>query len=174
MVGRALIRLSDGLDRIATWAGYAAIVLMVVLVGIQVVARYLFAQPPGWTEEGARYAMVWGGLLGAAVAFRGGLDPIVAKAALFDRHPAWRIAGGLLRGISVFAFVVPIWWYSFFGLNVNPERGFLARSAGRLAEGLEVSMVWFTVAVPVMATLILIHLAASMFRPPAPPREYDT
>ena len=40
-------------------------VLMVVLIGVQVVARYVWAAPPGWTEEGARYAMVWAGLLGA-------------------------------------------------------------------------------------------------------------
>ena len=34
------------------------------LIAIQVVARYVFSEPPGWTEEGARYAMVWSGLLG--------------------------------------------------------------------------------------------------------------
>ena len=48
---------------------------MVVLVMFQVLARYVFRAVPVWTEEAARYCMVWGGLFGATVAFHGDLDP---------------------------------------------------------------------------------------------------
>jgi TRAP-type C4-dicarboxylate transport system permease small subunit len=49
------------------------IVLMVALVAAvswQVISRYVFASPSSWTEEVARFLMIWIGLLGAAHAFR--------------------------------------------------------------------------------------------------------
>ena len=49
------------------------IVLMVALVAAvswQVISRYVFASPSSWTEEVARFLMIWIGLLGAAYAFR--------------------------------------------------------------------------------------------------------
>ena len=51
----------------------ALIVLMaalVVSVSWQVISRYVFASPSSWTEEVARFLMIWVGLLGAAYAFR--------------------------------------------------------------------------------------------------------
>lgn len=51
----------------------ALIILMVALVAAvswQVVSRYVFSSPSSWTEEVARFLMIWIGLLGAAYAFR--------------------------------------------------------------------------------------------------------
>ena len=51
----------------------ALIVLMaalVISVSWQVISRYVFASPSSWTEEVARFLMIWVGLLGAAYAFR--------------------------------------------------------------------------------------------------------
>lgn len=51
------------------------VVLMLGLVGAvswQVISRYVFAAPSSWTEEVARFLMIWVGLLGAAYAFRTG------------------------------------------------------------------------------------------------------
>jgi len=49
------------------------IVLMAALVAAvswQVISRYVFSSPSSWTEEVARFLMIWVGLLGAAYAFR--------------------------------------------------------------------------------------------------------
>ncbi len=49
------------------------ILLMVALVAAvswQVISRYVFSSPSSWTEEVARFLMIWIGLLGAAYAFR--------------------------------------------------------------------------------------------------------
>ena len=43
---------------------------MVFSVTWQVVSRYLFASPSSWTEEVARFLLIWIGTLGAAYAFR--------------------------------------------------------------------------------------------------------
>jgi TRAP-type C4-dicarboxylate transport system permease small subunit len=52
------------------------IVLMTVLVTAvswQVISRYIFTSPSSWTEEVARFLLIWIGVLGAAYAFRMGV-----------------------------------------------------------------------------------------------------
>lgn len=52
------------------------IVLMLCLVGSvlwQVISRYIFASPSSWTEEVARFLLIWISLMGAVYAFRTGM-----------------------------------------------------------------------------------------------------
>lgn len=52
------------------------IILMVALVASvswQVISRYGFSTPSSWTEEVARFLLIWIGVLGAAWAFRTGV-----------------------------------------------------------------------------------------------------
>lgn len=54
----------------------ALILLMLCLVGAvlwQVISRYIFASPSSWTEEVARFLLIWIALLGAVYAFRTGM-----------------------------------------------------------------------------------------------------
>jgi TRAP-type transport system small permease protein len=152
---------SDALDRLCRWGALAALVLMVVLIGIQVAARYLWRDPPGWTEEGARYAMVWAGLLGATVAFRAGFDPVLAKFKLFERG-VLRVTAAALRAIATVLFLAPILFFCLFGPGYDLTRGYIARSAERSAEAIGVPMVWFTIALPIAITVIFIHLLADI------------
>jgi TRAP-type C4-dicarboxylate transport system permease small subunit len=160
-VSQLLIRLSDALHRLCRWGAAAGIALMVVLIAVQVVARYLFKEPPAWTEEGARYAMIWGGLLGATLAFRWRQDPVLTKLRFFERGPGHGL-GLALRALATVVFLGPIWFYSLFGPNFDVTRGYLARSAVRTAEAIGLSMVWFSAAVPVAITVIFVHLAAQL------------
>ena len=63
----------------------ALVVAMVVSVTWQVLSRYLFVVPAAWTEELARFLLIWIGMLGAAYAYRTrshlGLDLLPAKLA---------------------------------------------------------------------------------------------
>lgn len=56
---------------------------MVVSVTWQILSRYLFVVPAAWTEELARFLLIWIGLLGAAYAYRTrshlGLDLLSSK-----------------------------------------------------------------------------------------------
>ena len=155
---RALQSLSNAVDRFCRFGAAAGLVLMLVLIAIQVVARYLFSEPPGWTEEGARYAMVWSGLLGSAVAFKAGTDPVMLRLKAFEGNVfiAW------VRAVSVVIFVAPILYFCLVGPGQDLARGFLARSASRNTEAIGLSMAWFTAALPVTFVAILIHVAASL------------
>ncbi len=154
-------RLSAALNRAALWGAVAAVLVMTFAASWQVIARYVLDAPPVWTEELARRAMVWAGMLGASCAFRASSDPTL--------FPGMRdVPGGvgkllaLLRACGVLLFAVPVIWYSLFGLNMNMARGFLGRSLNRQAEMIDLPMIWFTASVPLAFTLILIHLAADL------------
>lgn len=46
------------------------LVLMVSAVTWQVIARYLLGSPSGWTEELARFLLIWIGLFGGTLAYQ--------------------------------------------------------------------------------------------------------
>jgi len=158
---KLLIGLSDGLNRIALAGAILALAVMAFAVGYQVVARYVFAAPPIWTEELARRAMVWAGMLGASVAFHARSDPtLFTQMRELAGTPGKLLA--LIRAAGVTVFAVPVLYFSLFGANQNLARGFLGRSLEREAEMLGISMVWFTAAVPVAFVIVMVHVIAGL------------
>jgi TRAP-type C4-dicarboxylate transport system permease small subunit len=155
----AIIRISDGLDWACRTGAGVCFIAMLAFVAIQVVARYLLQSPPTWTEELARYAMVWGGLLGATMAFKTHFDPTLIKAPM-GKSRTVMLGASLLRTAAVIIFMTPVLYYSLFGPNMTPARGFLGRSLLRTADTLGFPMIFIAAAVPIAATVILIHLAA--------------
>lgn len=156
-----LDRLSHWLNSIALWGAVLAVLVMVFAAGWQVVARYALQAPPVWTEELARRAMVWAGMLGASAAFRAGIDPVLNAGALQIRGLAGK-GLALIRAAGALLFVTPVIWFSLFGPNMNMARGFLGRSLERTAEMIPISMVWFTAAVPLAFALIVLHALADL------------
>lgn len=152
---------SATLNWIAITGAAIAVLVMVGAAGWQVVARYVLDQPPIWTEELARRAMVWAGLLGATAAFRAKTEPT-----LFPGSAATQGTIGLvlatIRAAGVLLLALPVLWFCFVGPSGGFARSFLDRTANRPAEMLDVPMVWFTAAIPVAFSLILIHLAADL------------
>jgi TRAP-type C4-dicarboxylate transport system permease small subunit len=61
------------LDAVLKPALIGLVVLMVAAVSWQVISRYVFSAPSSWTEEIARFLLIWIGVLGAAYAFRTGV-----------------------------------------------------------------------------------------------------
>lgn len=158
-VATFLVRLSSILNRIALFGAVAAILVMLFSAGYQVIARYIFDAPPVWTEELARRAMVWAGMLGASVAFHERSDPNLLPSMLeVGGRPGQALTA--IRSIGVLVFVLPVLYYSLFGPNFSAARGFIGRSIDRQAEMMGISMAWFTAAVPVAFALIFVHVAA--------------
>ncbi|MFT6676921.1 MAG: TRAP-type C4-dicarboxylate transport system permease small subunit [Sulfitobacter sp.] len=159
-----LDRISALLNSIALWGAVLAVLAMVGAAGWQVIARYVLDAPPIWTEELARRAMVWAGMLGASCAFRVSADPTL--------FPAMRLVPGrmgallaLIRACGVLVFAAPVIWFSIFDGRMNPARGFLGRSLNRSAEMIDLSMIWFTAAVPLAFAIIVLHvIAATLLR----------
>src|SRR5579862_2835347 len=70
--------------------------VMVSSVFFEVVIRYLVQAPTGWTEELAQFALVWYGLLAAAVGARKGLHFALRWGVMsFDARTRWLIRQGV-------------------------------------------------------------------------------
>lgn len=156
-----LERISALLNSIALWGAVLAVAALVVLAGWQAAARYILDQPPSWTEELARFMMVWAGLLGASCAFRANVDPSLFPDARLRTDGLGRIYS-VIRALGALVFVSPILWYSFFGLNGSLSSGYIARNAKQLAETVDVPMSVFAMAIPIGFGLILVHLLAHL------------
>ena len=153
----ALIALSDALHQATR---LVALVMLAVLVGsvtLQVVARYGFSAPPVWTEEAARYAMIWVGLMGAAMSFKARFDP-----ALFTPRtgPGAAIVIQALQSVMVLIFIAPVLHYCVIGTNGTFARSFLGRALRSSSEAMDLPMIWVALSVPLAFGIILIHLAA--------------
>ena len=156
-----LDRISAFADRIALLGAVLAVIAMVMLAGWQAAARYIIDQPPSWTEELARFMMVWAGLLGASCAFRANADPSLFPAARERNDSVGRVFA-VIRSIGAFVFITPILWYSIFGLNGRASSGYIARNAKQMAETVDVPMSVFAIAVPIGFGLILLHLLSHL------------
>ncbi|WP_186391242.1 MULTISPECIES: TRAP transporter small permease [unclassified Pannonibacter] len=154
-------RISDGLDRLMRGTAVLFLLIMVAAICLQVVARYGFSSPPAWTEEAARYAMVWVGLLGATVAFKAKFDPtLMTVPAHLPR--AMQLAAGAVRALSVFIFLAPVLWFSFFGPGMSTTRSFLSRSLQTTAETFPLPSIFISITVPLFIIVIFIHGLARM------------
>lgn len=170
---RAIIMLSDMLHAIIRRVAVLAIVIMFCTVMLQVVARYIFAAPPVWTEDVARYMMVWTGLLGATLSFKTKTDAVLLASVL---PPRPRLLGYLADGVhtvAVLAFIGPILWYCFFDLRGQFGRGFLGRQSTLVADTLGISLLWIVAVVPIAMLVILIHLCAHWAKDGLQPAAHD-
>lgn len=175
MTASALLWLSDSIDRVLRLVALICLVAMVAFIALQVVARYGFAAPPAWTEEAARYAMVWVGLLGASISFKAGFDPSLVQLSASLPRPLRR-AAAVLRGAAVVAFLGPILFYCFFGPGLNPARSFLARSLNSTAETFDMPLILVAATVPIFITAIFVHGLAQLAQglTAAPAADKDT
>ena len=148
-----LTELSKQLNRVCWNAAALLLTAMLLTVALQVVARYVFFSPPSWTEELARYFMIWAGLLGATVAFYRREDAVLMKQPEL-KSPTLRTLAACIRGLAVMIFLVPLVYFS-------PP--ILQHHGHRLTDSTQISLAWIFIIVPVFAVIILVHLLARIF-----------
>lgn len=147
-MAHALERLSFSLNRLCWALAVFFLVAMFFTVGIQVVARYIFFSPPSWTEELARYCMIWAGLLGATVSYYRREDPVLVN----TPNPSSKWAKAvfkLIRVCMVLILIVPLVYYS----PVTTSHHLI-----RLTESMQINSAFVFIIVPIFATVILVHV----------------
>jgi TRAP-type transport system small permease protein len=83
----------------------AMVLAMTVLVIMQVMLRYLFSSAFSWTEEIARYLMIWVSFLGAGLALQQGLH-IGVEALVIRLSARARRWVSLVSKTAIFAFLI--------------------------------------------------------------------
>lgn len=142
-------RLLSGVDRLLSITLIILVGVMLVPVTLQIITRYTpFLPPQLWTEEVARFCLIWAIMIGAAIGVR--------EKAHFDidllpepKSPQSRAASLLTVDVSVLLFACLFLW-----------AGWEAFSEGRneVSEMTEMSMGWFYVVFPLSAACWVAYL----------------
>jgi TRAP-type C4-dicarboxylate transport system permease small subunit len=133
----------------------AALVLLVVLVGSAVFVRYfgLFGGSLHWTDEAARFTMIWLAMLGSVVALDRGAH--LAVTLLPDAlPPATKRVVTLASAFFSAVFIVVLAWK---GWELS------MRTMGQVSPALGLRMGYVYMAIPVAATLMSFQLLALPF-----------
>lgn len=151
---RAVVAVIDKLNVAIRFCVGTLVALMLLDVSLGIFYRYVVGSALVWTEELARYLMVWAGFLAASIALREGLhvsfDVLVQR--LSGRWARVAKASGTL-GVLLFLVITAIEGYR------------LMRSvASQRSPVLEISMAWAYGAIPASAVLMLIELLAIAVR----------
>lgn len=152
--GRLLQGVGDTLERAAGALCVLFFTVMIVVVGYEVVVRYIFGAPTFWSSELARWSMVWLALLGMAIAVRK-LDHIRVDFLVDIAPPSVQVAMAVLRYIIAFAFAGVL---LFYGCRLAIQ------NSNQLSPGLGLSFTWLYLAPTVSAALMLFFLAELVVR----------
>jgi TRAP-type C4-dicarboxylate transport system permease small subunit len=125
----------------------AAVMFLVVFA--QVVFRYVLERPLVWSEELARYLMIWTACLAAAEAYARGSHVGVTVFTSLLPTSVQRWIGRLVHLVTALLMVV-IFYHGY-------RLSYLLRD--QLSTAMEIPMTWPYLAVPVGATLIFIQAA---------------
>ncbi|WP_246750512.1 TRAP transporter small permease [Martelella lutilitoris] len=106
-------RVNGPLLALARWTGAALMGLMVIVILVQVFFRYVLNDALAWTEELARFLMLWMVSLMAPTAFRhGGFISIDTLRRFLPDRPA-----ALLNLALLLVSAVVLWWAVTIGWN---------------------------------------------------------
>lgn len=97
-------------DRILIQLSGYAMALMMVLIVIQVIARYVFVSPLSWSEELTRAVFVWFTMVGVYLAFRQGRHIGIEAFPRLMGNLGKKIVR-IIENIVVLAFIVIMTWY---------------------------------------------------------------
>ncbi|WP_114964630.1 TRAP transporter small permease [Alkalilacustris brevis] len=147
-------RIATLLHRIARLVEFVTAVPLVaagaVMVGVVLAAtffRYVLNDPLTWSEELARYLMIWIGLVGASVTLRHGEHIRITAIRNLLPRPL-RLIGDLFVAGAIGWFL----WVMMIEGWAAAERG-----GRQMSPALGISMLWPLLAVPVAGALMLVQ-----------------
>ena len=123
------------------------VVVMVVLLSIQVVGRYVFANPPDWTEELARMTFIY-------LTFVGGALAIVRNAHLRIDSLHSRLSPRSKTALDIALAMVGV---IFLAVTVYYSIGLLSRLSHQPMTAVPISKAFMFAAVPVGCALMLVY-----------------
>lgn len=132
--------------------------VMSVVVMLQILFRFVIYIPLPWSEELARYLMIWTGMVGSFVALREGRH--IGVTLIVNRLPP-RVAAG----VAVFVQVLTI---LFLVILAKQGLALALINLNQLSPAMRIPMFFPYLAVPVGAALMIIELAAGVLQDIAP------
>ena len=131
----------------------AIMVMLVVDVSWQVFSRYALGSPSTFTDEAARFLMVWMTFLGGAYMF--GCNGHLCVASIRDRLPP-KIQGAVivLTYVLIAVFAVAVMMYG--------SQRLITRTLSQPSPSLGIPMGWFYSILPISAFCIVIYMVLNL------------
>ncbi len=147
-------RLSTMSIRFATWGLVVCGVIMSVTILLQIIFRFVVYVPFPWSEELARYLMVWMGMLGSVVALRKGRH--IGVTIFIEKLPS-----ALYRSVLSLVQLVLI---VFLAILLKEAWEFAVFNIDQASPAMGIPMFYPYVAVFVGAVLMIIELIADILQ----------
>lgn len=149
-----LAKLEIWINRLEEYVCVALLVLMSVVVLTQVASRYVFAIPLSWTEELARYSLVWLTFIAGAMCIRSNshfvIDLLLCKLPITPRilmQVAILLSMGAFAGVMLYTGIVIL---PIIDMQISPA--------------LRISMGYIYLAIPIGSFLMLFHIVCALIR----------
>ena len=146
--------LSRELNRLAEWVMVVLLAALTLLVGVQIAGRFLFAYSIFWSDELARFLLVWAAFLGMSVGVRRKAHPAVDSLVRALPPGEARVAFRVAVACSLLFFLVMVGYGTLL-----VQRTWLQRSPSL---GLRMGLPYLVV--PVAGILMSVHTIAHAIR----------
>jgi C4-dicarboxylate transporter DctQ subunit len=155
----SFIRALDAVATACGWISRGLLAAMTVIVLAQVCTRYVFGFSFKWSEEVARYLMVWMVMLSASVALR---DNAHIRVDFFTQMMSPRLVHALtlVTRIAIVGYLGVLTWQGWLTAQFMEVTRFAS---------LNVSMYWAYLALPVGGSLMLVFESINIMRDIAAP-----
>ena len=158
----AFTSILNALDALLNRFLQGLLILVTVVVTWQVFSRYVLNDPSSFTEELARFLLIWITLLGCVLAYRHnnhlGLDMIYSKASMGYRKVMYFIIHGAVAAFALCVMIIG----GFLLVNMTEQLGQTSP-----VMGIDISLVYSVV--PVSGILIVLYALNAIFVP-----QFDT
>lgn len=148
------------IDRVFRGFLAALMALMVACVTWQVVSRYVLGDPSSWTEELARYLLIWIGLLGGAYAYHVrmhlGLDLLTRQ-----------LSAGARRVQARFIHFAVILFAATALVGGGVRLVWLELELGQVSPALGMSMAMVYLSLPVSGLMLILYAVLALREAPA-------
>ena len=143
---RGIHKVSGWLDRIGAGASFVMLAAMVIITGLQIVSRVFFTAL-SWSEEVARYLLVWSTFIGASCVYK------------HAGHISVTFVQGLLPGVGkkILEILVHLICGAFFAVLVYYGVIYAGKQGGQLSPAIRVPMSYLYAAIPAGGVLLFWH-----------------
>ena len=143
-MGNVLSAAERAVEALVRWIVIVLMLVMTVTVSLQIVFRYIFNAPLGWSEEIARFSFVWVSFFGASALMR--VREHINVTVFTDNFPP------RLRALAVFlanlCALICIYFFLVGGLALTSTEW------RQLAPTTQIHMGWVYVVIPISAAMM--------------------
>ena len=141
-------KIRNSIEKIIEWVLISLLGIMVINVLWQGFSRFFTSNPSSFTDEMARFFMIWVGVLGAA--YVGGKNEQVAIGFFSEKVLA---ANQKLMGGFVFIF---FFWFGFFALLIGGSRlVYITAKLEQFSPSLQIPLAVVYAVIPISGVLII-------------------